>query len=68
MTIPRSTITVHAASKAVGMTRDELLGALDAANSDDVITVTTAWSGKIRTITVATPKPAESADNDPDPS
>lgn len=52
-----TTTTIHAADKSTGMTMAELSDALTSAPSDDaVITVTTSWSGKIRSITFKDPE------------
>lgn len=66
--IGKTTFTVHAADKAKGMTPEEIRAALEAANPTDVVTVTTSWAGKIRTITVVSTDTTESASNDPETS
>jgi len=50
----RTIRTVHATDKKVGMTVRELRTALHDADAATTPTVTTSWSGKIRTITCET--------------
>ena len=49
--------TTHAADKKTGMTAKELRSALHDATGTP--TVTTSWSGKVRTITVESDDPDE---------
>lgn len=50
----RTIRTVHAADKKAGMTTGEIVAALNMTPADANPSVTTSWSGKIRTITVET--------------
>jgi hypothetical protein len=55
----RTVQTVHAADKKVGMSVRELRTALHNADAQTTPTVTTSWSGKIRSITLETETPDE---------